>query len=45
MGHGGLIIGSTSSGHYYQKLHFVGNKHPSTDGVDIGGITAGYRTF
>ena len=41
--YGGLILGSTSSSHYYQKLHFVGNKHPSNDGVDIGGITAGYR--
>ena len=41
--YGGLILGSTNSGHYYQKLHFVGNRHPSSDNVDIGGITAGYR--
>ena len=40
--YGGLILGSTATSHYYQKLHFVGHKHPSSDNVDIGGISAGY---
>tara|TARA_R100000278_G_scaffold114508_2_gene93008 strand:+ start:309 stop:2291 length:1983 start_codon:yes stop_codon:yes gene_type:complete len=41
--YGGLILGSTATNHYYQKLHLVGHKHPSSNGVQIGGISAGYQ--